>query len=100
LGGGGQQNSLFPGAVGCQGNGTGVIFDIDDGIDLRVVILGFGSYDTAWHWLQKLRRCTIRKDLEKLTGRVEVDEFVGSRSNLRIFLTGAFWITVLEFSKE
>ena len=39
-------------------------------------LLGFGSYNTAWHWLQKLRRCTIRKDREKLSGRVEVDEFV------------------------
>jgi transposase-like protein len=38
-------------------------------------LLGFGSYDTAWHWLQKLRRCTIRKEREKLSGDVEVDEF-------------------------
>ena len=38
-------------------------------------LLGFGSYHTAWNWLQKLRRCTIRKDREKLSGRVEVDEF-------------------------
>jgi hypothetical protein len=30
---------------------------------------------TAWSWLQKLRSCTIRKDREKLSGRVEVDEF-------------------------
>jgi hypothetical protein len=48
-------------------------------------LLGFGSYDTAWHWLQKLRRCTIRKDREKLSGRVEVDEFVigGQKSGKR-----------------
>ena len=38
-------------------------------------LLGFGSYDTAWRWLQKLRRCTIRKAREKLCGTVEVDEF-------------------------
>jgi transposase-like protein len=38
-------------------------------------LLGFGSYDTAWHWLQKLRHCTIRKGREKLSGRVEIDEF-------------------------
>jgi hypothetical protein len=38
-------------------------------------LLGLGSYHTAWSWLQKLRRCTIRKDREKLSGRVEVDEF-------------------------
>ena len=38
-------------------------------------LLGLGSYHTAWAWLQKLRRCTIRDDREKLSGRVEVDEF-------------------------
>ena len=38
-------------------------------------LLGLGSYHTAWTWLQKLRRCTIRKDREKLSGRVEIDEF-------------------------
>ena len=38
-------------------------------------LLGFGSYGTAWTWLQKLRRCTIVNDREKLSDRVEVDEF-------------------------
>jgi len=38
-------------------------------------LLGLGSYTTAWTWLQKLRSCTIRKDREKLSGEVEVDEF-------------------------
>ncbi len=43
-------------------------------------LLGFGSYNTAWAWLQKLRRCTIRKQREKLFGNVEVDEFfIGGR---------------------
>ena len=43
-------------------------------------LLGLGSYHTAWSWLQKLRRCTIRKDREKLSGRVEVDElFIGGK---------------------
>jgi len=48
-------------------------------------LLGLGSYNTAWTWLQKLRRCTIRKDREKLSGRVEVDEFVigGQKSGKR-----------------
>jgi hypothetical protein len=48
-------------------------------------ILGFGSYNKAWLWLQKLRRCIIRKDREKLSGRVEVDEFVtgGQKSGKR-----------------
>lgn len=44
-------------------------------VDLKE-LLGLGSYHTAWSWLQKLRRCTIRKNREKLAGRVEVDEFV------------------------
>ena len=48
-------------------------------------LLGFGSYATAWHWLHKLRRCTIRQDRSKLSGRVEVDEFFigGKKSGKR-----------------
>jgi len=48
-------------------------------------LLGFGSYGTAWSWMQKLRRCTIRMDREKLSGRVEVDDFVigGQKSGKR-----------------
>ena len=38
-------------------------------------LLGFGSYQTAWSWLHKLRRCTIRDGRERLSGTVEVDEF-------------------------
>ena len=33
------------------------------------------SYPTAWTWLQKLKRCTINPDREKLSGTIEVDEF-------------------------
>ena len=53
-------------------------------VDLKE-LLGLGSYETAWSWLQKLRRCTIRQDREKLSGRVEVDEFTigGQRSGKR-----------------
>jgi transposase-like protein len=41
-------------------------------------VLGFGSYETAWAWLHKLRRAMVRPDRERLTGTVEVDEsFVG-----------------------
>jgi len=48
-------------------------------------LLGFGSYTTAWRWLQKLRSCTIRMGREKLSGIVEVDEFYlgGRRSSKR-----------------
>lgn len=38
-------------------------------------LLGFGSYQTAWTWLHKLRLCTIRHQRERLSGFVEVDEF-------------------------
>jgi len=41
-------------------------------------VLGFGSYQTAWTWLHKLRRAMVRAGRERLGGRVEVDEtFVG-----------------------
>lgn len=41
-------------------------------------ILGFGSYETAWTWLQKLRRAMVRPGRERLSGKVEVDEtYVG-----------------------
>ena len=38
-------------------------------------LLGFGSYNTAWLWLKKLRSCTVCKGREKLTGTLEADEF-------------------------
>ena len=42
-------------------------------------IMGFGSYQTAWGWLHKLRRAMVRVNREKLTGSVEVDEaFIGA----------------------
>ena len=41
---------------------------------------GFGSYQTAWGWLQKLRSVMIRRGRELLTGRVEIDEaYVGGQ---------------------
>lgn len=40
--------------------------------------LGFGSYETAWAWLHKLRRAMIRPDRDRLHGVVELDEtFLG-----------------------
>lgn len=36
--------------------------------------MGFGSYETAWVWLHKLRRAMTRPMRDKLTGEVEVDE--------------------------
>lgn len=41
-------------------------------------IMGFGSYQTAWTWLHKLRRAMVRPGREMLSGRIEVDEtYVG-----------------------
>ena len=41
-------------------------------------VVGFGSYQTAWAWLHKLRRAMIRPGREHLSGVVEVDEtYVG-----------------------
>ncbi len=37
-------------------------------------VLGFGSYETAWAWLHKLRRAMVRPGRERLSGIVEVDE--------------------------
>jgi transposase-like protein len=37
-------------------------------------VLGLGSYQTAWAWLQKLRRAMVRPGRDRLRGRVEVDE--------------------------
>ena len=40
--------------------------------------MGFGSYETAWVWLHKLRRVMVRPDRDKLIGEIEVDEtFIG-----------------------
>lgn len=41
-------------------------------------VIGFGSYETAWTWLHKLRRAMVRPGRDRLTGSVEVDEaFIG-----------------------
>ena len=37
-------------------------------------LLGFGSYETAWTWMHKLRRAMVRPGRDRLTGEVEVDE--------------------------
>jgi len=45
-------------------------------------VLGFGSYETAWAWMHKLRRAMVHPDRERLSGVVEVDEtFVGGREH-------------------
>jgi hypothetical protein len=45
-------------------------------------VLGFGSYETAWAWMHKLRRAMVRPDRDLLGGRgvtVELDEtFIGA----------------------
>ena len=40
--------------------------------------MGFGSYQTAWSWLHKIRKAMVRPDRERLSARVEADEtYVG-----------------------
>jgi transposase-like protein len=40
--------------------------------------MGFGSYQTAWTWLHKIRKAMVRPGREPLTERVEADEtYVG-----------------------
>ena len=42
-------------------------------------VLGFGSYQTAWAWLHKMRRAMIRPGRECLKGPVEIDEtYIGA----------------------
>lgn len=44
--------------------------------------MSFGSYETAWAWLHKLRRAMVRPDREKLQGEIEVDEtFIGGKES-------------------
>lgn len=44
--------------------------------------MGFGSYETAWAWLHKLRRAMVRPGRERLSGEVEVDEtFIGGKES-------------------
>jgi hypothetical protein len=43
-------------------------------------VLGFGSYQTAWAWLHKLRRAMVIPGRELLTGAVEVDESYSARA--------------------
>ena len=47
-------------------------------------VLGFGSYETAWAWMHKLRRAMVRPDRELLGGEgvsVEMDQtFIGGRT--------------------
>lgn len=41
---------------------------------------GFGSYQTIWGWLQKLRSVMIREGRERLSGRIELDEtYIGGQ---------------------
>lgn len=41
-------------------------------------IMGFGSYETAWSWLHKLRRCAFNRERKPLSGSVQLDDgYVG-----------------------
>lgn len=46
--------------------------------------MGFGSYETAWVWLHKLRRAMVRPGRNKLKGKVEIDEtYIGGKETGR-----------------
>ena len=76
LGDGGNSFSGYEDAV--DGVVSGHV--VDDESEERVSaqglqqVLGWGSYQTAWTCLHKLRRAIIRRGRERLAGTVEVDE--------------------------
>jgi hypothetical protein len=45
-------------------------------------VLGFGSYQTAWTWLHKIRTAMVNPGRSKLKGVMEVDEcYIGGEEN-------------------
>ncbi len=47
-------------------------------LEVRPVFMGFGSYQTAWSWLHKIRRAMVRPERAPLGAQVEADEtYVG-----------------------
>ena len=42
--------------------------------------MGFGSYQTAWAWLHKIRKAMVRPDRRPLAERVEADETIDGRA--------------------
>lgn len=54
-------------------------------------IMGFGSYETAWTWLHKLRRALVRPGREPLSAIVQLDEGLvcGKGSEKSMVLVGA-----------
>jgi transposase-like protein len=45
-------------------------------------ILGLGSYETAWTWLQKMRHAMVRPGRDRLAGKIEVDEtYIGAQKS-------------------
>jgi transposase-like protein len=46
-------------------------------------LMGFGSYETAWSWLHKLRRAMAARAATPLTGRVVADEsYLGGKGSV------------------
>jgi len=47
-------------------------------------VMGFGSYETAWTWLHKIRRALVDQTRRPLTGVVEMDEgFIGGKGSAK-----------------
>jgi len=53
-------------------------------------ILGFGSYETAWTWLHKLRAALVRPEREPLGRRAQIDEaLVGGKGAAKSLVLSA-----------
>lgn len=55
-------------------------------------LLGYGSYGTAWCWMQKLRPCTIREDRERLSGHETRSELQVFQNNYNLTLWKTLWL--------
>jgi transposase-like protein len=63
-------------------------------------VLGFGSYNTAWTWLHKLRRAMVRPGRDQLTGAVEVDETYVGGIGTKVLGRGAKRKTIVAIAAE
>jgi hypothetical protein len=76
LGHGGDDLSRQPSAVADWFSAMWYVVNQKTGVSALGLqrVLGFGSYQTAWAWLHKLRRAMVLAGRELLSGAVENDE--------------------------
>jgi hypothetical protein len=63
-------------------------------------VLGFGSYNTAWTWLHKLRRAMVRPGRDQLTGVIEIDETYVGGVGIKVRGRGATRKTIVAIAAE